>query len=76
MEYEDLNGRDVSAAEQMIIEALILLDPSGCNVVVDESLEVVRQSFLSARKGESISGYETLQRARWQLAVLSKGENH
>lgn len=76
MEHEHLNGWDVSAAEHMIIEALILLDPSGCNVVVDESLEIVRQSFLSARKGESISGHETLQRARWQLSVLSEGEDH
>lgn len=71
MEHENLRGRDVSAAERMIIEALVTLDPSGLNISVDLSLEIVRQSFLAASKGESISGYEALQRAKWQLSVVS-----
>lgn len=65
MANEDMKGSEGWRTKDAILSALALLDERGTNCNVSLAMAIVQEGFTVAERGESLSSFELLQRARW-----------
>lgn len=56
-------------AKDSILAALALLDERGTSPDVSLAMAIVEEGFTAAERGDSVSSFELLQRARWAYRI-------
>jgi hypothetical protein len=69
MANEDMKASEEWRTKDAILSALALLDERGTNRDVSLAMAIVEESFNTAERGESVSSFEILQRARWADSI-------
>lgn len=69
MANENIKSRNGWRAKDAIIAALAMMDERGTNRDVSLAMAIVEEGFNAAERGESVSSFELLQRARWADSI-------